>query len=283
MFRIRITLIIAAALVAGCSSIMRSATADLSDSIELGILRQNDPELVRDGAPSYLLLIDGLLAKDPESDGLTQAAARLYGAYAGAFVDKPARSQAMSSKALQYAKNALCLRSDDLCTAMAGDPEAFREAVATADPALLDVLYTLGSTWAGYIQTNSGDWNAIAQIPEVEAIIQRVIALDAQYDSGWPQLYLGVLATLLPESYGGKPEQGREYFQESFVISQNRNLMALTLQAKQYARLVFDQDHHDALLEQVLQAETMAGDFTLSNALAQEQARSLLAESNEYF
>jgi hypothetical protein len=38
-----------------------SATTSLADSLSSAILDQNDPKTVRDGAPAYLLLVDGLI------------------------------------------------------------------------------------------------------------------------------------------------------------------------------------------------------------------------------
>ena len=51
----------------GCSSIMSSATSGLADSLTTAVLDQNDPDTVRQGAPAYLLLIDGLIADDPQN------------------------------------------------------------------------------------------------------------------------------------------------------------------------------------------------------------------------
>jgi hypothetical protein len=53
--------------------------------------------------------------------------------------------------------------------------------------------------------------------------------------------------------------------------------------AKYYARLVFNQALHDELLNKVLASKTEAPGLTLSNALAQQQARELLEGSNDFF
>ena len=53
--------------------------------------------------------------------------------------------------------------------------------------------------------------------------------------------------------------------------------------ARHYARLVFDRPLHDRLLQQVMAAQTARPGLTLSNTLAKEQARRLLAEADGYF
>jgi hypothetical protein len=53
--------------------------------------------------------------------------------------------------------------------------------------------------------------------------------------------------------------------------------------AEQYAKLMFDQALHDRLLNEVIEADPVAPDLTLINLVAQNLAKELLAESDEYF
>jgi hypothetical protein len=59
--------------------------------------------------------------------------------------------------------------------------------------------------------------------------------------------------------------------------------MAKALDARHYARLVFDRERHDRLLREVLDAEPRAEGFTLSNVLARKIAQELLRTSPDYF
>ena len=70
-------------LLGGC---ITTATQQLATNVSAALANQNDPALVRDGAPAHLLLLEGLLEGDPENEGLLLAAARMYGAYATLFV-----------------------------------------------------------------------------------------------------------------------------------------------------------------------------------------------------
>ena len=129
----------------------------------------------------------------------------------------------------------------------------------------------------------SGDWDAIADLPRVEAMLERVVALDEGYDRGQAHLYLGVMRTLLPPALGGRPREGRAHFERAIALSKGRNLMAKVEFARRYARLVFDQAMHDRLLREVLEADPREPGLTLSNTLARQQARQLLATSEDYF
>jgi hypothetical protein len=114
-------------------------------------------------------------------------------------------------------------------------------------------------------------------------MMQRVVALDETHEEGSAFLYLGILATLLPEAMGGKPEQGRKDFERVIEISNGRNLSAKVLIARSYARLVFDRELHDRLCREVIEADPVAPELTLTNTMAQEEARALLGSSEDYF
>ena len=144
-------------------------------------------------------------------------------------------------------------------------------------------LFTLGSAWATWIQMHREDWNAVAEISRVEAIMKRVIDLDELYQDGASHLYLGVLATFIPPALGGKPDVGRRHFERALEISKDKNLMVKVLYAQHYARLMFDQKLHDRLLNEVLDAKTDVPGYTLSNTLAQKRARELLESGIDYF
>ncbi len=267
----------------GCSAMVSSATGRFADSLSNGILNQNDPQIVADGAPAYLLLIDGMIDENPDDITLLSAGARLYGAYSSVFVTDPKRSLIMTEKALRYSTRAMCQKLRTLCAQRNKPFEKYEKALATVDHDSLELVYTFTVSWAGWIRARSDDWNAIGNLPKVKASLERVVALDPAHDKGGAQLYLGVMATLLPPALGGKPKLAKAHFENALKISQEKNLMAKVLYAEHYARLVFDQALHDRLLKEVLAAEAKSPGYTLSNTIAKEQAHKLLASSQDYF
>jgi hypothetical protein len=92
-----------------------------------------------------------------------------------------------------------------------------------------------------------------------------------------------VLNSVRPEAVGGKPELGRSYFEKAVALSGGKNLFAKTLEAEFYARLVFNQELHDKLLNEVLAADPNVPGLTLINTLAQERAKKLLVSGKDYF
>jgi hypothetical protein len=88
---------------------------------------------------------------------------------------------------------------------------------------------------------------------------------------------------LRPPALGGQPEIARQHFERAIELSEGRDLSIKVEYARRYARLVFDQELHDRLLNEVLNAPAEAPGFTLFNVLAKQEAQNLLATSKEYF
>jgi len=280
---LRFALLLAAVALSACGSVVRRATNQFADNLTNAILDQDDPGTVRDGVPAYLLLIDGMIAGDPQNAEALLAAAKLYGAYAGGFVDEPERAQRLAGRAYDYARRALCVREHELCVALDKPFDAFEIALGKSDRGDVATLYGFAASWAGRIQVNSGDWNAIADLPKLQALLARIVDIDPHYDNGGAYLYLGVVNSIRPASLGGKPDDGKRYFDKALELSAGKNQMVRVLYAQFYARLVFDQELHDRLLNQVLAADPVAPRLTLINVLAKRKAKALLESGKEYF
>ena len=178
---------------------------------------------------------------------------------------------------------ATCRSLKNACGLESRDFDEFSAWVDAQGPSSVPALYNLGSIWAGWIQGNSSDFTAIAQLGRVKALIQRVAALDPEHANGGAFLYMGVFETLLPPAMGGRPELGRKHFERALAISNERNLIVKVMLADQYARLMFDRELHDQLLQEVLAADVQAPRLTLMNTVAQERAQLLLDSADDYF
>ena len=269
--------------VSGCAGIVSSAMDDMAGSVTRAIEDSDDLETVKSGMPAYLLMVEGLAQDNPRNASLQKTAATLNGAYAGLFVEDPQRKQQMAQKALDYGFRAVCVRRPRICEVRGERFNDFLPVLQETDRRDLPYLYALATAWAGWLQANSNDMNALAQLPFVEAVIDRVAELDETYDDGGVHVYLGVLATLLPPSLGGKPEEARQHFERAVELSNGTNLMTKVIFAERYARMVFDRDLHDRLLEEVMGADPHIPGRTLSNTFAQQRARDLLASGEDYF
>ena len=284
MRKLRLALILMAfSALSGCASIVTSTTSRLANNLSSAILNQDDPETVEAGMPSYLILVDSLIEGDPQNENLLLAGSKLYGAYAAAFIKEPERAKRLARKALAYSDRALCSHSAKLCNLQDSPFDEFVAAIGKLKSEEVPLLYASATSQAGWIQANSGDWNAIANLPKVKAMMTRVVELDESYSHGEAHLYLGVFATLLPPALGGKPEEGRMHFERAIVLSAGSDLIAKVEYARRYARITYDRPLHDRLLQEVLVANANVPGLTMSNVLAKRQARELLATADSYF
>ena len=189
----------------GCAFLVSSAMNDMAANVTRAIEDSDDLETAASGMPAYLLMVEGMAKDNPGDASLQKTAATLNGAYAGLFVEDPQRKRQMAQKALDYGFQAVCVRRPQFCELRGERFNTFAPVLQTTDRKDVPYLYTLGTAWAGWIQVNSTDMNAVAQLPYVEAVMNRVAQLDETYDDGGVHIYLGVLATLLPPSLGGQP------------------------------------------------------------------------------
>jgi len=208
------------------------------------------------------------------------------------FPNNPARAEIYrrlsEGAAMQGAENYLPLfyeRTDTLWDYLPSGSAAILLPGSAAAMQAPDVVaaYPLATAWAGWIQAHADDWNAVGDLARVKPIMARVAELDGGYDHGGPHLYMGVFETLLPPSVGGRPELGRDHFEQVIELTGGRHLLAKVMFAESYARLVFDRELHDALLTDVLAAEPGMAGLTLMNTIAKEQAQALLESADDYF
>ncbi|MGR9114209.1 MAG: TRAP transporter TatT component family protein [Gammaproteobacteria bacterium] len=273
-------LLLPLSMLSGC---VTSTLYDLSDSIADAILDQNDVGIVRDGLPAYLLMTDSLIEKNPEDFGLLVSGAKLYAFYASNLVTDNTRSRKLTERARDYAQRALCIKKPALCQIETLTFDAFAQRLQQFDRDALNELYAYGTAWAAWLQAHSRDWHAIADRPKIEGIFERILELDESFDAGRVHYYLGLMRSQLSPALGGTPEIGKGHFERAIALSRGQDLAVKVALARNYARMVYDRDLHDRLLQEVLKADPNVPGLTLSNTMAQQEAQQLLDDSANYF
>lgn len=262
---------------------MSSAASGLADNLSAAVLNQNDPETVRDGAPAYMLLLDSFLQDNPDDPALLTAAANLYASYGAVFADDPERAARLTDRARHYATRAICISYSEACEWPDMTFERFDATLAGFTPGHAEVVYSYSVASLAWIRAHSDDWNALAELPQMEALLKRYLDLGDGKNEAQVYTYLGILATLRPPALGGTPEQGRAYFERAIELTNGRDLSVKVEYARGYARLLYDRELHDRLLNEVVSADPEVPGHTLTNVLAQRDAAELLASADDYF
>ncbi len=267
----------------GCASMMSSAVTGLTDNLSAAILNQDDPELVRIGAPSYLLLLDSFVEGSPDNPDILAAAATLYATYGVVFADDETRAAKLTSRARRYALRAMCETYSPACTWPDATYDEFMATLEGVGARHADFLYTYGFASIAFLTAHSSDWNSLAELPQVEALFTHYLNISGDEVNGSVYTFMGVLLTLRPPALGGEPERAREFFEKGIAESGGHDLSVKVEYAKGYAKLLYDRELHDQLLNEVLEADPYHDGFVLTNVMAQEEAATLLAEADDYF
>ncbi|NIQ37739.1 MAG: hypothetical protein GTN81_04015 [Proteobacteria bacterium] len=247
--------------------------------------KQTDPSLVKKGTPAYLMLLDGLIEAYPKEKRLLLAGAEAYCSYAGAFSDEsnPEAAGSLYLKGKEYALRAMSNQQE--FTLVLSQPFArLEEAVGDFSKADVPALFWFASCWAGWISVTSDSVEAVADLPRVVLLMERILELDETYQYGGAHLFMGVYKSAKPETYGGQPEEARRHFERALEIGHGDFLMAYVYYADAYARKTFQKDLFVSLLEKVHEAPVdKVPELTLINTVAKDRANELLNQVEELF
>lgn len=272
-------------LLAGAGGCARLAVNSLMAPTVAGLQRQTDLELVCDGAASYLLMLDCLIADDPFNRRLLMTATQGYAAYAAALdvCGRPERAATVSGRAKEYGLALLATRPG-LESVATMQPDALRTALAGIDAGEVALLFWAGNGWATWIRYQDGSPESLVDLVRVEQIMLRVLELDETFFHGGAHLFLGAYYGSKPPLLGGRPEQSRLHFERALAVSRREFLPIQVAFARTYARMMFDRELYERLLREVIDfPAAQRPDIALANQAAKRTARQLLEEADRIF
>jgi len=265
----------------GCTSIIVNP---LLDPLTLSMQKQTDLELLQDGAPSLLLLLDGLIASDPKNKRLLMTATKAFGAYATVLYEEGQveRAVSMSIKSRKYGIN--------LLEQLPGLKNINDNTLTEIDQSLEKIsrgkvgnLFWGAYGWAIWIQYQNGAPAAMVDLPIVEKIMLRVIELDDSYYYGGAHIFLGSYYGSRPKILGGKLEESRQHFERALVLNGRKFMLTHVAYAETYARTMFDRKLYSELLTEVIEQPLTDSDMAASNKLAKVKAEKLIVQIDDFF
>lgn len=275
------TAILLLVLSSGCA---RFAVNRVGDALAGGgttFAGDNDPDLIRQAVPFGLKMQESLLAKSPRHRGLLLATASGFTQYAFAFVQQDADElegkDLAAATALRARARKLYLRARDYgLRGLAG------HAAGKSD---VPFLYWTAAAWGSAIAISKDQPDVVADVPKVESLIEKALALDESYEHG---AIHGFLISYEMARPGLKPEEAetraRNHFDRAMELSEGK--LAAPLVA--YAEAVCVQKQQRAEFEKLLnQALAIDADqmpeTRLANLVMQRRARWLLSRMDELF
>lgn len=268
---------------AGCSYFVSNAASSFGENLSSAIVNQDDPELVRAGMPSYILLLDSFLQGEEDNPAILGSAATMYASYGAVFANDPERAKRLTRRAREYAEQSMCLIYSSSCGWRGMPYDEFIASLNGVEADDAEELYTYGFAFLVYIRAHSDDWDALAELPQAEALMQHYIDISGDMTEPSAHNYLGILMTIRPPALGGKQQQARIEFDKAISLSRGLDLSPKVEMLKGIARMLYDRELNDQLCSEILSASPYADGYTLTNVLAQEEASVLCAEADDYF
>jgi len=276
-----------AIIVPGCTASKKltvRATAQLVEDVAKATSKQSDLQIVEKGMPAYLMLLDRMVEAAPDNAPLLLAAGQSYASYASAFVESQDRdyARALYKRARDYTFKALETRG---LSSPASIPfEAFESRVAAMGLKDVPYLFWCATNWGNWIAQSLESMEAMAQLPRVELMMRRVLALDEAYYYGGPHLFMGIWYASRPTVAGGNLVLSQEHFSRALTLAKHHFLMASVYYADYYARKTFDKALYVETLQKVLETPAdIVPELTLLNSAAHARARKMLQEADAYF
>lgn len=296
--RILPLLSLSACLLVSCSpkAYMFSRFADAVSSGGGVFARDDDPELVRDAVPFALKAMESLLDSRPDHVGLRAALCKGFAQYAAAFVLPDAeeakdpearragieRARRLFLRARDHGIAGLSIGREGFSSALAADPAA---AVAAAGERDVPLLYWTGAAWSLAVSTSPDDPSLLADLPRIEALMRRALALDEKYGDGAIHEFFVAFEGSRPGAMGGSIERARRHMDRAMELAGGRRVSPLVTFAGSVSVRTQDRKEFLDLLDRALafDARAAAPEHRLENLVSQRRARRLKGRADELF
>lgn len=249
------------------------------------LYEENDLALAEQAIASDLKLLEGLIKSDPENEKFLLLACQGFGSYSLGFVEdtNPERAQVFYLRARDYGLRIL-IKKQDFGKVINGSIDRLEAALKKFDKNDVPALFWTANNWASWINRNFTDPQALADLPKVQLMMQRVLELDESYFYGGAHLFFGTIYALRPPLLGGNIEKAKQHFDRCFEFSQQKFLLPYVYYARYYATRTLDEELFKLTLTKILETpdDVLKGQ-QLPNAIAKQKAESLLKQIGDFF
>jgi predicted anti-sigma-YlaC factor YlaD len=283
----------------GCS-IRHTAANKLGDALAGGgatFASDDDPQLIEAAAPFSLKLMESLLNESPRHKKLLFATTSGFTQYAYAFVQQEADEMAdrdvAAAAALRSRARRLYLRARDyglrgLEVEHRGFESALnrnpREAARMARPRDVPLLYWTAVSWSAAVGVAKDKPDLIADLPKVEALIDRALELEESYDHGAIHSFLITYEMSRRGGAGDPAARAQQHFDRAVALTGGQLAAPLVSLAESVAVQRQDAAQFTSLLERALAIDPdTKPEWRLANLIMQQRARWLLSRADELF
>ncbi len=286
----------------GCS-IRTFAINKIGDALASGdsvYESDDDIELVGLALPFALKLTESLLAQSPEHPGLLLTACRGFVLYSYVYVQSEAeieqerdldrarslraRARRLYLRGLRYGIHALELSYPGIEQKLLTDPSGAVAAIGAKNKGRdVPLLYWTSAALGLAISVSRDDAALLARLPEVEAMLDRALALDESWDAGALHEFKVIFAGA---SVGSAPASGviEAHYRRALELSQGRSAGVYVAYAEAVALSAQNKREFRELLSKALAVDPdHQPKDRLATLITQRRARWLLERIDELF
>jgi predicted anti-sigma-YlaC factor YlaD len=298
--RLTLPLILILFFASAACSIRKYAINQLGDALahsSATFASDDDPELIRGALPFSLKLVESLLSESPRHEGLLLAACSGFTQFSYAFVQQDAdemesrdlaasqalqrRARNLYLRARNYGIRGLEVKYRDFGKALRSDPKT---TVGLASAADVPWLYWTSAAWGSAVALSKDDPELVADLPIVEALIDRALQLDEDYDHGAIHSFLISYETSRQGGKGDPAERSRQHFDRAMALSGAQLASPLVALAEAVSVGKQNRQEFESLLNRAIEIDLNARpEWRLSNLVMQRRARWLLSRADELF
>jgi len=299
-FRRAIGAFVAMAMLGGCS-MKRIAVNRIGNALaSSGSTYESDDDLdlVGEALPFGLKMVESLLAESPKHRGLLLAAASGFTGYSYAFVGQRADEAAADSvergnllrararrlylRAHAYGLRGLELHYPGVRGALERELETVLAGIRKQD---VPLLYWTAASLGLAISVSKDQPEMIAQLPVVEAMIQRVMDLDETWSEGSvPEFLISIESSRPGVSPAEKQRRMRRHFERALELSKGGRASLYISYGENACVPAQDRAEFSSLLHRALDIDPdQQPERRLTNLVAQRRARWLLGRIDDLF
>ena len=284
----------------GCSvkKIAVNSVADALTSEGTSVFAtDNDPQLVAEALPFALKTMESLLQSVPENRDLLVATSAGFMQYGYAFVQWPAeklekenlaksreqkqRAKKLFLRARSYGLEALEVRYRGFADSLRVNPDKILEEMDVKD---VPALYWTGVSWIAAISVDKGDFALVADLSLVVNILERCLTLDEDWQNGAIHEILMSVDAARSETEGGGIERAKTHYMKALELNEGKSVGIKVSYAESICIPLQDRETFKKLLHEVIAFDVDEYiEYRLVNILAQDKARFLLDNIDDYF
>jgi predicted anti-sigma-YlaC factor YlaD len=191
------------------------------------------------------------------------------------------RARRLYLRARNYGLRGLAVRHQGFEKTLRAEP---KQAVRLDTVKDVPLLYWTALSWAGAISLSKDNPDLIGDMPVIEAMMDRALALDEAFDNGAIHTYLITYEMSRPGGTGDPAARSREHFERALALTKGLEAGPMVSFAEAVCVQKQDLKQFEALLQQALTINLdVKPECRLVNLVMQRRAKWLLSRTDQLF